>query len=238
MKIDICLPVYNEELIFNNNASQLLEFLRNSNLKYDWQLVFIVNGSSLLFQKMVQEFVNINKSDSSIFLVEEPGKGRAIKTYFNYSQADVLVYMDIDLAVDLSGFNSLLAPILNGEADLCFGSRMLAASMVKRSYMRGLSSQAYIYLSRFFLKHNFSDLQCGFKAITAKAWRQIGHKIQNNDFFFDTELIYLAQKQKLGIQEIPIDWAENRYSIRRSKINIWRDSWSFLWEMFKLRGRK
>jgi glycosyltransferase involved in cell wall biosynthesis len=238
MKVDICLPVYNEDLIFNDNASQLLTFLRNSDLKVDWRVIFIVNGSSLDFQRMVQEFVDQNAIDTSVFFVKKAGKGRAIKTYFDFSQADVLAYMDIDLAVDLNNLFSLLAPVLSGELDLCLGSRMLASSRVKRSYLRGISSQAYIAVSRLLLKHDVSDLQCGFKAIDAKSWRQLSPKIQNNDFFFDTELIYFARKVNLKIKEIPVDWSENRYHLRCSKTNLWRDSVLFMWEIWKLWRRR
>ncbi|MCF7860128.1 glycosyltransferase family 2 protein [Patescibacteria group bacterium] len=173
MKIDFCIPVYNEDLIFNDNARQLLDFLRQTHLHNDWQLVFIVNGSTLSFQKIVQNFVDKNSPETVCFLLDQAGKGRAIKSYFDVSTADVLVYMDIDLAVRLDNLQELLAPILSGEADLCFGSRMLAASMVKRSWLREISSQVYLFISRLLLEHNFTDLQCGFKAINAKSWRQL-----------------------------------------------------------------
>jgi len=237
MKIDICIPVYNEDLIFHDNARQLLDFLKQMHLNADWHLVFIVNGSTLSFQEMVQNFVDKNSPETACFLLDQAGKGRAIKTYFDFSSANVLVYMDIDLAVSLNNLKALLAPILSGEADLCFGSRMLASSTVKRSYLREISSQAYLFISRLLLKHNFSDLQCGFKVISAQAWRQLSPKIKNTAFFFDTELIYFAQRLNLRIKEIPVDWSENRYSFRRSKINFWRDPWLFLWEILKLRRR-
>ena len=238
MKIDFCIPVYNEDLIFYDNARQLLDFFKRMRLNNDWQLVFIVNGSTLSFQKMVQNFVDKNSPETACFLLDQAGKGRAIKTYFDLSSANVLVYMDIDLAVSLHNLKALLAPILSGEDDLCFGSRMLALSMVKRSYLREISSQAYLFISRLFLKHNFSDLQCGFKAITAQAWHQLSPKIKNTAFFFDTELIYFAQRFNLKIKEIPVDWSENRYGFRRSKVNFWRDSWLFLWEILKLCRRR
>jgi hypothetical protein len=115
---------------------------------------------------------------------------------------------------------------------------MLASSTVKRSYLREISSQSYVYLSRFLLKHNFSDLQCGFKAITAQSWHQLSPKIQNKDFFFDTELIHFAKSFNLRIREIPVDWSENRYILRRSKTIYWRELVLFLWEILKLRRRQ
>lgn len=234
MKIDICLPVYNEGLIFKDNATKLLNFLRNNDLKADWRVVFIVNGSNLDFQEMVQTFVSQNVSDTDIFIIKKAGKGRAIKTYFNHSQADVLAYMDIDLAVDLNNLSSLLAPILGGEVDLCLGSRMLASSRIKRSYLREIGSRAYIAVSHIFLNHGVSDLQCGFKSIGSESWKKLSPKIKNNEFFFDTELIYFAVKEGLRIKEVRVDWSENRYYVRPSKTNPWRDPALFMWEIWKL----
>lgn len=237
MSIDFCVPVYNEDAIFLANAKKILYFLQNQGLAAAWRLVFIVNGSTLSFQTMVQSFADQNKAQVLCFIVEKDGKGRAIRTYFDASCADILVYMDIDLAVDLNDLNCLLAPVLSGEVDLCFGSRMLPASIRTRSWYREWSSRAYLYLSRFLLKHNFTDLQCGFKAIKSQAWRQLSLLIRDNAWFFGTELIYFAQQRGLVLREIPVNWSENRYSYRRSKIKVWQQAWVFFKKTVNLRYR-
>ena len=235
MKIDFCVPVYNEDAIFPANSERIRQFLSGLNWLPEWRLVFIVNGSSLDFQKMVQDFTEQNRSQTTCFIVAKAGKGRAIKTYFNFSQADILVYMDVDLAVDLADLPLLLNLILNKEADLSFGSRMLPGSIKSRSWFRETSSRAYIWLSRLILQHHFSDLQCGFKAITKIAWQKIAPLIKDGAWFFDTELIYYAQKQGLKIKEIPVNWSENRYRRRQSKVKVWREGWIFLKKIIKLR---
>ncbi|MDP3837118.1 MAG: glycosyltransferase [bacterium] len=237
MKIDFCVPVFNEGEIFDANAERIWQFLSGEQRDYEWRLVFIVNGSTPSFEKQVNSFVSSKPTGVFSHIIAESGKGRAIKAYFNASSADVLVYMDIDLAVDLGALSRLVGPIINLEADLVFGSRMLPSSSIKRSWLRETSSRAYLEYSRLILKHQYSDLQCGFKAIKASAWQQLAPNIKNDNWFFDTELIYFAQKQGFRLKEIPVNWSENRYSDRHSKINILSDGWRFLVETLALRRR-
>jgi glycosyltransferase involved in cell wall biosynthesis len=236
MNIDFCIPVYNEEVIFDANSERIWQFLQKAALPYDWRLVFIVNGSLPAFVAQVQKFVAIHQPQITCLVIPEAGKGRAIKAYFNISNADILVYMDIDLAVGLEALSRLVSPVIHGEADLVFGSRMLPLSVRSRSRLRESSSRAYLIFSRWLLKHRFSDLQCGFKAIRASVWQQISPLIKNNAWFFDTELIYYAQKSGFTLQEIAVDWSENRYSTRHSKIKM-SDAWRFITETIALRRR-
>jgi len=237
MNIDFCVPVYNEEEIFSANAERIWRFLQSFMCEYDWHLIFIVNGSNQKFIDLVQDFVNKHGPRSACFVISESGKGRAIKFYFDQSKADFLVYMDIDLAVDLLNLPQLLAPLLSDKADLCFGSRMLPASVKNRSWFREISSKVYLRLSRKLLGHRFTYLQCGFKAVSQEAWKSITPLILDKAWFFDTELICLAQKKLLRLQEIPVDWSENRYIKRRSKVKVWKEAWVFLFLTFKLRSR-
>lgn len=237
MKIDFCVPVYNEEAIFNANAERIWQFLSGEKRDYEWRLVFIVNGSTPNFEQQVRLYSASKLSGAIAYIIPQSGKGRAIKAYFNVSLADVLVYMDIDLAVGLEALSRLIEPIMRDEADLVFGSRMLPLSTINRSWLRELSSRAYIQYSRLMLNHRFTDLQCGFKAIKASVWHQLSPEIRNDNWFFDTELIYHAQKLGFRPREIPVDWSENRYSGRHSKINMLSDGWRFLIETLALRRR-
>ena len=237
MKIDFCIPVYNEDEIFSASAEKVWAFLQSSFFDHDWRLVFAVNGSSQKFIDAVKKFTDNNRPGSACFIIEKSGKGGAIKACFDASTADILVYMDIDLAVDLDDIFSLLRPVLDGQADFCFGSRMLPSSVKLRSWRREISSKAYIRLSRFLLRHHFTDLQCGFKAIKRSAWLSLSPKIVDRAWFFDTELICLAERASFKIMEIPVNWSENRYSRRRSKVKVWREAFIFLKKTMALRRR-
>lgn len=193
MKIDFVIPVFNEEHIFQENADRILDHLKKIGSNLNWKLVFVVNGSSKYFEEMVRRY-SFKHENVNVYIIKEKGKGVAIKKYFKISNAEALLYMDMDLAVSLDNIKGLIDPIISGEADMCFGSRMLPQSSRNRSWGREMSSKLYVYISQIILGHDFSDLQCGFKIITKKAWNEIAEKIKDDFWFFDTELIYYAKK--------------------------------------------
>jgi hypothetical protein len=145
--------------------------------------------------------------------------------------------MDVDLAVSPDNIHDLIKPFLKNQVDLVIGSRLLANSKIKRSFIREFVSQTHLYISKIILGHNFSDLQCGFKAIKRKSFLNISNSITNPYWFFDTELIFFSKKNKLKIIEIPVDWSENRYDERKSKVNICTDSLRAFLNLLKLRVR-
>jgi len=237
MKIDFCLPAHNETLIIENNVNKLLSYCLEQNFSFNWQIVIIVNGSNNEFENLATEIAKKNEKIKTV-VYQEKGKGLAVKKYALESEADIYVYMDMDLAVALEDISQLINPIINDGYDLVFGSRMLAKSTIERSFLRELSSQTYAMLSRVILKHRFSDLQCGFKAIKTSLFKKIIPLIKDDYWFFDTELICLAKENDLKIKEIPVNWSENRYEFRKSKINLFKDTFIFLSKLMEFRFRK
>lgn len=235
MTIDFCIPVFNEEKILEKNILKLFSHLKNEHHGFGWKITILDNGSndnSLKICKNLADnkniyFRNYNKA----------GKGYALKKYLNECNSDVLVYMDIDLAVSLNNITNLISPIINNKYDLVAGSRLLFESKTDRSFLREISSRIYNFLSQIILRHNFSDLQCGFKAIRTEDIKKITPFIKNENWFFDTELIILANKFNFKIKEIPVDWSENRYDKRKSKINILIDSFKFFINLISLKIR-
>lgn len=236
MKIDFCLPTHNEEKILEKNTLKLLDFLQNQNFNFDWEIIILLNGCNDFSLEITKKLTGQN-ARLKFLAYEQAGKGAAIKQGFGQSQADILVYMDIDLAVALEDIPKLIQPILDNQADLAFGSRMAAESNTNRSFFRGLSSKIYILLSKIILNHQFSDLQCGFKAINKQAFEKILPNIKDNRWFFDTELIIFAKKENFKIKEIPVGWEENRYDERKSKIKVASDGWIFFKKLIGLQIR-
>jgi len=234
MLIEFCLPIYNEETILKNNVLQLLKYLKQQKFSFTWKIVILDNGSTDNTDKICQELASEEIRTENI---QEPGKGKAIKAYGLKSQADILVYMDIDLAVSLYNISDLIKPIIQEKFDLVIGSRLLPSSKTARSFLRSLSSKAYNLLSKIILSHKLSDLQCGFKAIKVNKFKQLIPYIQSNKWFFDTELIAFADHFDYKIKEIPVDWQENRYEARKSKINLMQDSIKFTINLIKLKYR-
>ncbi len=234
MLIEFCLPAYNEEKILKNNILQLLQYLKQQGFNFDWKIIILNNGSTDNTDKICLE---LEKENIKTEYIKSPGKGRAIKTYGLNCQADILVYMDIDLAVSLYNIPDLIKPIIQEGFDLVIGSRLLPNSKTERSFLRSFSSKSYNLLSKIILRHNLSDLQCGFKAIKVNKFKQLMPRIQSNEWFFDTELIAFANHFGRKIKEIPVDWQENRYEARKSKINLARDSMKFIVNLIKLKLR-
>ncbi len=228
MKIDICLPVKNEGDILEANLEKILAVFKIMLAEHSWRLLVAVNGSSDESFKIASKAA---KSQVNILICQElaeAGKGMAIKSVWQVSDADILVFLDADLAVGPELINILLEPLLKKEADLVIGSRFLSSSSFSRSLRRTVISRGYIMLTQLFLGHHFSDLQCGFKAITKKAFQKIEDQMLTNGWFFDTELVVLASCQGLVVKEVPVTWKEARQGAQKSSIKIFRDSKYFL----------
>ncbi|MFZ4648461.1 MAG: glycosyltransferase [Patescibacteria group bacterium] len=238
MKIEFCLPVYNESQIIQKNLAELLKYCKNQDFPFDWQIVLIVNGSNREFEELAKRIADSSDQKIKTVIYQKDGKGRAIKKYASESSAEILVYMDSDLAVSLENLPMLINPIIRGKADLVIGSRMLPTSKRKRSWPREASSRIYVLLSQLILRHRFSDMQCGFKAIKLGLFIKLIPSIHDNYWFFDTELIYFAKKSKATILEIPVDWSENRYQLRKSKISIIKHGLIFVLRLIQLRLRR
>jgi glycosyltransferase involved in cell wall biosynthesis len=139
----------------------------------------------------------------------EKGRGRALRAVWSDGQAQVRAYMDVDLSTDLAALLPLVAPLLSGHSDLAIGSRLARGASVTRSRRRELISRGYNRLLRVALRARFSDAQCGFKAIRGDVLAVLLPLVADQEWFFDTELLVLAQRRELRIHEVPVDWVED-----------------------------
>ncbi|MEK7508914.1 MAG: glycosyltransferase [Patescibacteria group bacterium] len=166
--------------------------------------------------------------------IPQKGKGLAIKTAWQKFPTDYYVFMDADLATDLEALPRLVQELENG-ADLVIGSRYLPDSKTERSLARLLISKIYRGLARVWLGLPFSDLPCGFKGVNHKLITSLISRIKNNEWFFDTELLFRAYRAGYKIKEIPVTWTETPNQKRKSRVGIIRVSWNYLKEMFCLK---
>jgi putative flippase GtrA len=137
------------------------------------------------------------------------GRGRALRAVWLVSDAQVLAYLDVDLSTDLSALLPLVAPLVSGHSHLAIGTRLSRASRVERGPKREVISRCYNLLLRGALAARFSDAQCGFKAIRADAARELLPLVEDTGWFFDTELLVLAERAGLRIHEVPVDWVDD-----------------------------
>lgn len=207
MKILITIPVLNEENELEKNIKILAGFLAE-NLKYDWEIEIADNGSTDKTREIGERLARENNNRVKYRRLEERGRGRALKKSWTGSDAEILSYMDIDLSTNLKSFPPLIDKITDG-ADVAIGSRLLKASRTKRQFKREILSRGYNLLIKLMFQNKFSDAQCGFKAINKKAASALLPKIKNNEWFFDTELLLLTEREGFRIAEVPVEWIED-----------------------------
>jgi glycosyltransferase involved in cell wall biosynthesis len=137
------------------------------------------------------------------------GRGRALRRAWSETDAEVACYMDVDLSTDLRGLLPLLAPVLSGHSQVAIGSRLARGSRVERGAKRELISRGYNLILRTVLRARFTDAQCGFKAVRADALAELLPAIRDESWFFDTELLILAERRGMRIHEVPVDWVDD-----------------------------
>ena len=205
--VDIVIPVYNEEAALPKSVATLRDYL-NTYFPYEWRVIIANNASTDNTLAVAQEFAAADPHVSVLHL-DRKGRGRALKAAWLASEADVVSYMDVDLSTNLQSFLPLIAPLATGHSDVAIGSRLLKGAVVTRQWKREIISRCYNFLIKLFFRNRFSDAQCGFKAVKRSVARQLLPEVENNEWFFDTELLLLAEEAGLRVYEVPVDWIED-----------------------------
>ena len=230
--IDIVVPAYNEERRLIPCIGALVTFLQRNPPSGSWQITIAENGSTDRTQEMARRLARIHP-EVKILSVDRPGRGRALKIAWQQSRAEFVAYTDLDLATDLEALPRLLT-VLDQGYDLAVGSRLTSGATVVRSIKRELLSRAYNRFIRWLFHPPFADAQCGFKAMRRRAILPLLGQVWSNGWFFDTELLLLAQRHHLRIKEIPICWSERPGSHVRLPSTIFQMSWGLIrvkWQM-------
>ena len=204
--LDVVIPVYNEEAQLAASVQRVLEHLRT--MPWSFAITIADNASTDQTALIARRLSHANPEVSVVHLAEK-GRGRALKRVWSDSDSDVLVYMDVDLSTDLAALLPLVAPLVSGHSDLAIGSRLSRHSRVERGARREFISRSYNLLLRQTLRARFSDAQCGFKAIRRDAARELLPLVEDNAWFFDTELLVVAERAGLRIHEVPVDWVDD-----------------------------
>jgi len=206
-QVEIVIPVFNEERGLDRCVSRLVEHL-SGGLPFSWTVTIADNASDDGTWREACRLVAEQPGVRAIHL-DQKGRGRALKAAWSASRAEVLAYMDVDLSTDLAALLPLLAPLLSGHSDLAVGSRLAAGSRVQRGAKRELISRSYNALLHSFLGVRFSDAQCGFKAIRRDVANVLLPLVLDDEWFFDTELLVLAERNGLRVAEVPVDWVDD-----------------------------
>lgn len=220
--VDIVIPVLNEQEQLEPSVLTLREFLLKS-CPYRWRIVVADNGSKDRTPDICRDLKARFPGQVDFERLEQRGRGRALRTAWLNSEADVLCYMDVDLSTNLRALPPLLAALIHSDYDLGTGSRLMHGAIVTRQWKREVISRTYNTIIRLMFWHKFRDAQCGFKAITRKAARELIPQVKDNEWFFDTELLLKGERQGYRIFEVPVEWIEDLGTTVKIVKTAWQD---------------
>ena len=208
-RLDVVIPVLNEEVDLEPNTRTLHEYMDANLNQYEWAIVIADNGSTDatldIAQRLSQEFSNI-----SHIRLDQRGRGRALKRAWTESEADMVAFMDVDLSTDLESLPALIRAIDVEGYEIAIGSRLAKGAVVtKRPLKREILSRGYSLLVRATFLCGFRDAQCGFKAISRRVADEVVPLVENNGWYFDTELLIIAEKNGYSIKELPVKWSDD-----------------------------
>jgi glycosyltransferase involved in cell wall biosynthesis len=205
--VEIVVPVHNEQRVLEASIGRLHRYLATS-FPFAFRITIADNASTdatwLLAKRLAERLPDVGAVH-----VAEKGRGRALRQVWSASDADVVAYMDVDLSTGLEALLPLVAPLLSGHSDLAIGTRLANGAAVVRGPRRELVSRCYNLLLRTAMRARFTDAQCGFKAGRTEVVRALLADVEDQEWFFDTELLLAAQHHGLRIHEVPVDWVED-----------------------------
>ena len=212
--VTIVLPVYNEQMVIEKNTLEVFNFC-NKNLEDDWQVVISDNNSTdktaEIGKKLAHKYERIK-----YYFTHNQGKGYGVIEAWQNFPGDIYVFMDADLSTDVESLPRMIEAIKNG-ADIAAGSRFHHNSEVNRTWPRKFISRSLQLILKISLQLKIQDAPCGFKAVNQKVIDEIIPEIKNRTWFFDTEMIWLAQRKNFKIANIAINWSESE---RASRVNL------------------
>lgn len=231
LRVDVVIPVYNEERILEQKIGGLLSWMKEHPGRR-WRVVIVDNGSTDKTNAIASE-IAAREEDVVSHSMKVRGRGYALKYVWSNSDADVVCYMDADMSTDLKDLPTLVDAVAVGGYDLAVGSRVMSCSSCRRSILRGVLSRGYNLILKIFLGVGFGDAQCGFKAAGGGVVKKLLPEVMDGGWFFDTELLVLAEKKGFSVVEVPVSWAENP----ESKVELFSTVVDYLKKTFVLRGR-
>ncbi|MBQ0997782.1 glycosyltransferase [Streptomyces sp. RK62] len=213
--LDVVVPVHNEQADLERSVRRLHAHLRET-FPYPFRITVADNASTdatpAIAARLAEEL-----PETEWLRLAEKGRGRALHTAWSRSEAPVLAYLDVDLSTDLAALLPLVAPLISGHSDIAIGTRLARGSRVVRGPRREVISRCYNALLRSTLAVGFSDAQCGFKAVRRDVAERLLPLVEDSGWFFDTEMLVIAERAGLRIHEVPVDWVDDP----DSRVDIW-----------------
>jgi putative flippase GtrA len=205
--VEIVVPVYNEAPGLERSIRRLHGYLTHR-FPLSWTITIADNASTDATFRIASDLAD-ELDHVRVLHLDEKGRGRALRAAWTASDASVVAYMDVDLSTDLDALLPLAAPLVSGHSDVAIGTRLARGAQVVRGPRRELISRSYNALLRSALRTSFSDAQCGFKAVRTEVAAELLPLVEDQGWFFDTELLVVAEHNGLRIHEVPVDWIDD-----------------------------
>jgi glycosyltransferase involved in cell wall biosynthesis len=231
-KVDIVIPCLNEENVLEQSIDTLRNFLKENMSEYDNTITIADNGSTdatlEIAKRLTEQYPEVRFNT-----LDKKGRGRALKKTWSESDADIVSYMDVDLSTDLKALPPMINAIANENYHLGTGTRLAKNSNTKRGFKRDFISRVYNLMVKTILWTKYSDAQCGFKAVDKKIYDQLHPVLKDNEWFFDTEMLTIAEKKGFKLFEIPVTWIEDT----DSRVKIINTAYKYIRDLIRLRTR-
>lgn len=233
MKVDIIIPLYNEEAILADSIDKLIYFLDNSSFPYEHTITLVDNASDDRSWDICGDLSGRYQKVNHLRL-EAKGKGLAVRTAWSSSNADIVVFMDVDLSSDLTFLEPLVRSIVDERYDMAVGNRLGSRStVISKKFVRKIASWFYNMFVRIMIGSSLDDHQCGFKAMKKSSFDSISPLLQENGWIFDTELIAVSIQSGMKISSVDIIWSDRG----DSKVSLFKDSIKMFMDVIKLKRR-
>ncbi|MEI8238105.1 MAG: bifunctional glycosyltransferase family 2/GtrA family protein [Actinomycetota bacterium] len=205
--VDIVIPVYNEEAVLVESVSQLHRYLIQQ-FPFTWRITIADNASTDTTWQIASTLAATIPGVRALHL-DQKGRGLALRTAWTDNDAAVVAYMDVDLSTGLDALLPLIAPLISGHSDVAIGSRLATGATVARGPRREFISRTYNNILHVVFGNGFRDAQCGFKAVRTKVADVLVPMVKDDSWFFDTELLLLAERNGLRVHEVPVTWIDD-----------------------------
>ena len=219
--LHIVLPCLNEEKTLAGAVATLSEFLSAQMDVCDWFITVADNGSTDASPTIGRQLAAANERVRYLRL-DPRGRGGAVKRAWTESDADVAAFMDVDLSTDLRALPALVSAVTGGGCDVAVGSRLRpGAQVVGRSFHREFISRGFSFIVRGMFRTRFVDPQCGFKAVSRRVVQDVLPLVRDTEWFFDSELLILCEKNGYRVCEMPVRWVDDPDSRVRIAGAVW-----------------
>ena len=234
LDLEVVVPVHNREKALFESIPFLCDYLEVYS-PYRWSVTIVDSASTDATAAVAEGLAARYGHRVTVLQLDGKGRGIALKAAWMTSGADIVSYVDADLSSGLESFLPLIAPLASGYADLAAGSRLLGGATVTRGWRQRLISYGYNLLLKALFATGFTDARCGFKAMRGEVVRELLPFVEDDDRFFDTELLLLAEEKGHRISEVPVDWRQGRTDNPKNHSNIDKSVVEELRGLFRVR---